>query len=116
MKLLAIETSTMLGGVAIMDGDALITESRLNVKVTHSERLMTGIGYALAQSSLKIEDIDVFAVAIGPGSFTKVLFRFLLLRHSRGICLSADMTSARFWMRARKKFTPAYSGGRMTAL
>ncbi|HAK88276.1 MAG TPA: tRNA (adenosine(37)-N6)-threonylcarbamoyltransferase complex dimerization subunit type 1 TsaB [Nitrospiraceae bacterium] len=70
MKLLAIETSTMLGGVAIMDGDALITESRLNVKVTHSERLMTGIGYALAQSSLKIEDIDVFAVAIGPGSFT----------------------------------------------
>ncbi|MCL4457386.1 MAG: tRNA (adenosine(37)-N6)-threonylcarbamoyltransferase complex dimerization subunit type 1 TsaB [Nitrospirae bacterium] len=70
MKLLAIETSTMLGGVAIMDGDALIAESRLNVKFTHSERLMTGMDYALEQSGLKIEDIDVFAVAIGPGSFT----------------------------------------------
>ena len=70
MKVLAIETSTMLGGAAIMDGDALIAESRLNVKVTHSERLMTGIDHALEQSGLKIEDIDVFAVAIGPGSFT----------------------------------------------
>ncbi|MBI5212585.1 MAG: tRNA (adenosine(37)-N6)-threonylcarbamoyltransferase complex dimerization subunit type 1 TsaB [Nitrospirae bacterium] len=70
MKLLAIETSTMLGGVAIMDGDALIAESRLNVKVTHSERLMAEIDKTLAQSGLQIDDIDVFAVAIGPGSFT----------------------------------------------
>lgn len=70
MKLLAIETSTMLGGVAIMDGDALIAESRLNVKVTHSERLMAAIDHSLAQSELTIHDMDVFAVAIGPGSFT----------------------------------------------
>lgn len=70
MKLLAIETSTMLGGTAIMDGDMLVAESRINVKVTHSERLMTGIDHALAQAGLKIEDIDVFAVTIGPGSFT----------------------------------------------
>ncbi len=60
----------MLGGVAIMDGDALIAESRLNVKVTHSERLMAEIDKTLAQSGLQIDDIDVFAVAIGPGSFT----------------------------------------------
>lgn len=71
MKILAIETSTMLGGVAVIDETAgLIFESRLNVRTTHSERLMTEIAQALKQSGLKITDIDVFAAAIGPGSFT----------------------------------------------
>jgi tRNA threonylcarbamoyladenosine biosynthesis protein TsaB len=71
MKILAIETSTMLGGVAIMDDlSGLIAEVRLNVKSTHSERLMTGIDHVLRQAGLGISDMDVFAVAIGPGSFT----------------------------------------------
>lgn len=71
MKVLAVETSTMLGGVAIADSEAgLIAEMRLNVKVTHSERLMTVIDHALVQSELTIEKIDSFSVAIGPGSFT----------------------------------------------
>ena len=70
MKILAIDTSTMLGGIAVMDELNLIAETRLNVKSTHSERLMTEIEHCLKQSSLKISHIDVFAVAIGPGSFT----------------------------------------------
>lgn len=71
MKILAIETSTMLGGVAVMDKTSgLIFESRLNVRTTHSERLMTETAHALIQAGLKITDIDVFAAAVGPGSFT----------------------------------------------
>jgi len=70
MRLLAIDTSTMLGGVAIMDNDTLVAEARINVKVTHSERLMPEIDHVLAQSGLEISDIDVFAFAVGPGSFT----------------------------------------------
>ena len=71
MKILAIETSTMLGGIAIMDHlSGLIAEVRLNVKSTHSERLMTEIAHVLKQAELKVSDIDVFAIAIGPGSFT----------------------------------------------
>lgn len=71
MKVLAIDTSTMLGGIAILDdSEGLVVEVRLNVKSTHSERLMTSIDYALKQSGLKISDMDFFAVAIGPGSFT----------------------------------------------
>lgn len=70
MKILAIDTSTMLGGIAIMDESRLIAESRLNVKTTHSERLMTEIDHCLKQSGFAISDIDVFGVAIGPGSFT----------------------------------------------
>ncbi|MEW6418318.1 MAG: tRNA (adenosine(37)-N6)-threonylcarbamoyltransferase complex dimerization subunit type 1 TsaB [Nitrospirota bacterium] len=71
MKILAIETSTMLGGVAIMDDlSGLIVEVRLNVKSTYSERLMTEIDHIMEKAGLKISDIDVFAVTIGPGSFT----------------------------------------------
>jgi len=71
MKILSIETSTMLGGVAIIDGAAgLIAETRLNVKTTHSERLMTAVNNTLIQSELTLADIDAFAVAAGPGSFT----------------------------------------------
>ncbi|MBI1811510.1 MAG: tRNA (adenosine(37)-N6)-threonylcarbamoyltransferase complex dimerization subunit type 1 TsaB, partial [Nitrospirae bacterium] len=70
MKILAIDTSTMLGGIAILDESLLIAESRLNVRSTHSERLMTEIERCLKQSGIKISDIDVFAVATGPGSFT----------------------------------------------
>lgn len=71
MKILAIETSTMLGGVAIIDEKiGLIAEIRLNVKTTHSERLMTAVHQALTQSELVLDDIDAFAAASGPGSFT----------------------------------------------
>jgi len=71
MKILAIDTSTMLGGVAIMDDSiGLVAEMRLNVKSTHSERLMISIDSLLKQSGYAIADMDCFAVAIGPGSFT----------------------------------------------
>jgi len=70
MKLLAIETSTMLGGVAIMDDDTLIAESRINIKVTHSERIMGEIDHILMRSGLTIREIDVICISIGPGSFT----------------------------------------------
>lgn len=70
MNLLALETSTMLGGVAILKDDTLIAESRINVKVTHSERLMGEIDHLLGQSGMRADDIDVFGMAIGPGSFT----------------------------------------------
>lgn len=70
MKLLAIETSTMLGGAAIMDCDTLIAESRINIKVTHSEHIMSEIDHILMRSGLTIRDIDVICISIGPGSFT----------------------------------------------
>lgn len=71
MKILSIETSTMLGGVAVVDEQSgLIAETRLNVKTTHSERLMAVVNHTLLQSELSLDNIDAFAIAIGPGSFT----------------------------------------------
>lgn len=71
MKILAVDTSTMLGGVAVMgEEEGLIIEVKLNVKTTHSERLMTVIDLVLKKAGLALAEIDFFGLAIGPGSFT----------------------------------------------
>ena len=53
-----------------MDGDKLVSESILNNKLTHSQTLMPMIDDVFKKSELKPSDIDFFAVADGPGSFT----------------------------------------------
>jgi tRNA threonylcarbamoyladenosine biosynthesis protein TsaB len=71
MRILAIETSTMLGGVAVMDdAKGLVSESRAAVKAGHSGRLMPEIDAALKRVSLTLADIDALCVTTGPGSFT----------------------------------------------
>lgn len=70
MIILGIDTSTLLGGIALLDERMLIAETRLNVKISHSERLMGEVALCLERTGLSIDNIDVFAIAIGPGSFT----------------------------------------------
>ena len=60
----------MLGGIAVMEDDTLIAESRMNIKAAHSGRIMTEIDTALRRAGLTIDEIDVFGIAAGPGSFT----------------------------------------------
>ncbi len=71
VRILAVESATMLGGIAVFDGETgLIAEVRLNIRATHSEKLMPSIKYLLDTSGLDVKDMDAFAVSIGPGSFT----------------------------------------------
>lgn len=70
MKILAIDTSSIVATCAIMDDNKLIGEYILNHKRTHSQKLMPLIRDILSGCELGPEDIDVYAAAIGPGSFT----------------------------------------------
>jgi tRNA threonylcarbamoyladenosine biosynthesis protein TsaB len=70
MRVLAIETSTLAGGVALLDGDRLVAEYVLDVSVTHSERLMSAVDRVLSDARWSVEDVQAIAVAVGPGSFT----------------------------------------------
>ncbi len=71
MKVLALETATLAGSIAIVDDvEGLIGEVKVSVKIAHSERLMPSIEWLLNASGISIKEIDVFAVSIGPGSFT----------------------------------------------
>ncbi len=71
MKILAIETSTVAGSIAILDDEAgLIAEVRTDIRIVHAERLMPSVEWILQSSRVSIEDIGAFAISIGPGSFT----------------------------------------------
>ena len=72
MNILGIETSTKTGSVAIVSENAVIAQYSLNIEVTHSERLMATVDRVLKDTGMAMSQIDGFAVAIGPGSFTGV--------------------------------------------
>jgi tRNA threonylcarbamoyladenosine biosynthesis protein TsaB len=67
---MALETSTLAGGVALLDGERVIGESLLDVRVTHSERLMPAIDRLLREAGWTAATLEGLAVAVGPGSFT----------------------------------------------
>jgi tRNA threonylcarbamoyladenosine biosynthesis protein TsaB len=70
MRVLAVETSTLAGGVALLDDDRLVAECLVDVRITHSERLLATVDRALVDAGWTPRDLDGLAVAIGPGSFT----------------------------------------------
>src|SRR3990172_13171727 len=70
MRILAVETSTLAGGAALLDGDRAGGENVLNIRATHSERLMAAVDHLLHVSGWELEQLEGLAVAIGPGSFT----------------------------------------------
>jgi len=70
MRLLAVDTSTLTGAVALLEDDTLVAESRLNVALTHGERLLPAIDAILAAAGWSLAELDALAVAVGPGSFT----------------------------------------------
>src|SRR5437870_4501589 len=70
MRVLAVETSTLAGGVALLDGDVLLGQYMLDVRVTHSERHMGAVDRLLGDARWTVRDLTGLAVAVGPGSFT----------------------------------------------
>ena len=70
MRVLAVETSTLAGGAALVDGDRVLGHYLLDVSVTHSERLMVAVDRLLGDAGVTPRDLDGLAVAVGPGSFT----------------------------------------------
>ncbi|MBI4495323.1 MAG: tRNA (adenosine(37)-N6)-threonylcarbamoyltransferase complex dimerization subunit type 1 TsaB [Deltaproteobacteria bacterium] len=74
MLILALETSTRTGGVALLEGLPgglrIIGESLLHLPSSHSTRLMPAIDHLLRQASRSIREVGGIALALGPGSFT----------------------------------------------
>lgn len=70
MKILAVESSAMVAGAAVINEERLLGEFTLNHRKTHSEKLMLLIEGLLNSLELTLEDIDMLAVSKGPGSFT----------------------------------------------
>ena len=72
LRILAVDTTTSSGSVALLEDRRLVGEIAGESGTTHSARLLGAIDRLLRSESLSIADIDVFAVAAGPGSFTGI--------------------------------------------
>ena len=70
MRVLALDTTTRAGSVAIVEDDRIVEERSGDGSRTHAERLPREIIDVVEARGLGWNDIDFYAVASGPGSFT----------------------------------------------
>lgn len=70
MRVLALDTTTPAGSVAIVDDDGVLVEEIGDPAKSHTERLPGDILRALERSGVAVGDVDIFAIAAGPGTFT----------------------------------------------
>ena len=70
MKVLAVDTTSALGSVALLDGPVLQGEEHLSGADSHSVHLVPAIERLLAAHHIDPLGLEAFAVAVGPGSFT----------------------------------------------
>jgi tRNA threonylcarbamoyladenosine biosynthesis protein TsaB len=68
--ILSVETATLSGSVAISRGTEILVSKGGDSRISHSNTLLADIDGLLSHNHSQLADIGLFAVAIGPGSFT----------------------------------------------
>lgn len=104
MLWLAIESATLVAGVALGRGDRVLAEISSQVALTHSERLLPMVDQALTIAAVGVKDLEGIFVAAGPGSFTGLRIGLATakgLAHARNCPLYAVSTlEALAWQQA----------------
>jgi len=70
LLILAFDASTKTSSVALLRDNAVLVECFVNIEKNHGETLLPEVVNLLDKGNLKLEEIDLFAVTVGPGSFT----------------------------------------------
>lgn len=68
--ILSVETATLSGSVAVSRGSDVVAVVAGDPGVSHSNTLLADVDKLLDQTQIALPEIDLFAVATGPGSFT----------------------------------------------
>ena len=87
MKILALETSAKSVSAAVTDGGVVRAYTYQNTGLTHSRTLMPLVDAMLRESEQSLADMDLLAVAAGPGSFTGLRIGVSALK---GLAWAAD--------------------------
>lgn len=86
--LLALDTSTQTAGVALYNGEQVLSEIIWKSNDFHTVELAPAILEAVKKSGKKIDKVEAVAVAIGPGSFTGLRIGLAL---AKGIALARHL-------------------------
>jgi tRNA threonylcarbamoyladenosine biosynthesis protein TsaB len=87
VRVLAVDTTTERGSVAVTEDDCIRGEVRLASSEGHSRRLLPAVDFLLHSLGLRPADVEAFAVTTGPGSFTGLRVG---LSTVQGLALGAD--------------------------
>ena len=68
--ILSVETATLSGSVALARGEEIVAVLAGDAGISHSNTLLKDIDKLLHVTQVDLSEIDLFAVATGPGSFT----------------------------------------------
>lgn len=71
-KILAIDTSSTVLGIALVDEEKVIGEHITNIKKNHSVRIMPAIDSLMKECDILSDQLTKIVVAKGPGSYTGV--------------------------------------------
>ncbi len=95
MLILALDTSTQAGSLAILRGNQVIGQVSTWVSETYSSRMFRHLEFLLRELGLDLREMELFAVAAGPGSFTG---------------LRVGLTAVKGWAEVYRKPIAAVSG------
>lgn len=70
MRILGIESSSLVASVAIVEDEVTMAEYTANFKKTHSQTLLPMIDSMVELLGIELSTMDAIAVSGGPGSFT----------------------------------------------
>lgn len=91
MWLLALETTTREGSVALLKDDVVVAERPGDPALSHAERVPADFAAVLAAAGLAPSALDLVAVATGPGGFTGLRIG---LASIQGLALALDRPTA----------------------
>lgn len=86
--ILALETATPAGSVALVDEERTLVSRYFDVGLQHSQRLFVEVEDALKVAGCTFAQVGAIAVSIGPGSFTGLRIG---LSAAKGFCLAGEL-------------------------
>ncbi len=72
MRILALDTTGRIASAALWQGDRLVDYGEKDSQMNHSRTLLPVVQQLLEKQGLSLDQMDVFAATVGPGSFTGV--------------------------------------------
>ena len=72
MKILAVDTTSNICSTALLEDEIKIDENTINNGLTHSENLMPLVQELLERNKINLDEINLIAICVGPGSFTGI--------------------------------------------
>jgi tRNA threonylcarbamoyladenosine biosynthesis protein TsaB len=80
MRILGIDSSTPGCSVALLNNDTVVAERIADPRPSYSKYLLQMVDQVLTEGKSRLDDVDGFAVTIGPGSFTGLRIGVSLLK------------------------------------